>query len=93
MKLYPYSKIQTENLKPLLFISRLLGAGSYILIVAALAMFPAWIYMDFIAIDPGNSKLQGILIIAATLFSMAILVSLVSSLFVAFIKWENTKPT
>ncbi|MEZ7204420.1 hypothetical protein [Pseudoalteromonas sp. DY56-GL79] len=33
MKLYPYSKIQTENLKGLLIASRVLGVLSYILLI------------------------------------------------------------
>jgi len=36
MKFYPYSKIETSNLKSLLVVARLLGALSYILIVIAI---------------------------------------------------------
>lgn len=36
MKLYPYSKIKTENLKGLLIASRILGVLSYILLIVTI---------------------------------------------------------
>lgn len=38
MKLYPYSKVETSNLKSLLLAARLLGALSYIFIVIAIVI-------------------------------------------------------
>jgi len=38
MRLYPYSKIQTNNLKPLLISARILGLLSYLLFIGALVV-------------------------------------------------------
>ncbi|GAB4195487.1 MAG: hypothetical protein Tsb002_28060 [Wenzhouxiangellaceae bacterium] len=41
MKFYPYSNLKSENLKPLLFATRLIGALSYLLFLASIILIIA----------------------------------------------------
>lgn len=45
MKVYPYSRLQSENLKPLLFSARVIGLLSYLLFAISIVLLIASLFM------------------------------------------------
>jgi hypothetical protein len=45
MKLYPYSRIKTENLQTLLLVTRVLGVFGYLLIIVSIGLLISTLFM------------------------------------------------
>ena len=96
MKLYPYSNIQTDNLKPLLFASRLLALIAYILFLVAVITGIKAIFGSFGGIEKvGNLTLTrantsgatSLLVVWEVITSLGII--MVSGLGAAIVSIEN----
>lgn len=98
MKLYPYTQINTENLKGLLILSRVMGLVSYLLFTASIALSLWALYVELggsntevghdfiISVSPSPIP---ILYTLASALCIAVSLLVISSICAALVSWEH----